>query len=232
MDTQVRAFSENPLLSRPEIGIVYSKLSIKGSRASRILDWIKNHESYNALIVELNEIMDRLLFGSPSESFEEAISDIGQSLGFVAQRPEKTTGRGPDNLWNIHGKTYWIIECKNNVSSSRTEISKDEAGQLSNAIGWFKEYYEGERGLPVLVHPAKKLALDAFLAEPFWIIGKDELKKLKENTTRFYTSLQTSSSFEGLSIDIITQKLKEHNLDTDNLEKEYLQRSEPKKQTK
>ena len=104
-------------------------------------------------------------------------------------------------------------------------ISKTEAGQLLNSIGWFKEYYETEEGLPILIHPAKELASDAYVKEPFWVITMDDLKKLRENTIDFYNSI-TGTPFDSLSIETITQKLKEHNLNTNDLKKEYLQRGE------
>ena len=223
MNKQLRAHIENSSLFRPEIGITYSKLTSTGTRASRIFDWIKKHESYNAVILEVRGIMDNLLWGSPSDSFEQGIYELGKTLGFISERPEKKTGKGPDNLWDIHGKTYWIIECKNQVRGSRTKISKTEAGQLNNSIGWFKEYYEAEEGRPVIIHPAKELASDAYVTESFWVIMKDDLKRLRDNTIRFYNSF-IGTPFDSLSLETVTQKLKEHSLDTDNLVKKYLQR--------
>jgi len=225
MNKQLAAHTENSNLFRPEKGITYSKLTSTGTRASRIFDWINNHGSYNAAILAVMEIMDNLLWGSPSNSFEQGMYELGQTLGFISDRPEKKTGKGPDNLWNIQGKTYWIIECKNQVKSSRSKISKTEAGQLSNSIGWFKEYYETEEGLPILIHPAKERAPDAYVTEPFWVIMMDDLKKLRRNTISFYNSL-TGTPFDDISFGIITKKLKEHNLDTNDLMKEYLQRGE------
>jgi len=225
MNKQLRAHMENSNLFRPEKGITYSKLTSTGTRASRIFDWIKKHESYNAVILEVMRIMDDLSWISPSNSFEQGIYQLGQALGFISERPEKKTGKGPDNLWIIQGKMYWVIECKNQVRSIRTKISKTEAGQLNNSIGWFKEYYETEEGLPILIHPAKELAPGAFVTEPFWVITVGDLKKLRDNTMKFYKSF-TGILFDSLSPKTIKQKLKEHNLDTNDLVKEYLQRGE------
>ena len=223
MNKQLKAHTENSNLFRPEIGITYSKLTSTGTRESRIFDWIKKHESYNAVILNVRRIMDKLLWGSPSNSFEQAICELGQTLGFISERPEKKTGKGPDNLWNIQGKRYWLIECKNQVKGNRRKISKTEAGQLSNSIGWFKQYYETEEGLPVIIHPAKELASDTYMTETFWVMMMDNLEKLRDNTIKFYNSL-TGTPFDSLSLKTIAQKLKEHNLDTEELVKEYLQR--------
>jgi len=223
MNKQLRAHIENSNLFRPETGVTYSKLTSTGTRASRILDWIKQHDSHNAAIIEITKILDTLSFGSPTNSFENGIHELGKALGFISQRPEKETGEGPDNLWNIQGKIFWLIECKNNVKLSRKTISKSETGQLNNSIGWFKRHYENDKGLSILIHPAKKLDPGAYVTGKSWIIGVNELKKLRENTKAFFNAL-TATSFEDLSSAIITEKLKECHLDTNELAKECLQR--------
>jgi replicative superfamily II helicase len=223
MDTQLKAFTENARLFRPPSGISYSKLNSKGTnRASRILEWIRKHDSHNATIIQVNSIMEKLTFGLPSDLFEEGIKEFGEVLGFLSDRPEKLTGSGPDNLWRIEGKNCWIIECKSGVHEDRSEIFKTETGQMSTSIQWFKENYEGDMGLPVFVHPAKLLAKDAFV-ETSWTLQPDALGKLKTNVSSFYNSLKGISS-DSLSSDVIKQKLKEHHLDKDDLTKHYLKR--------
>ena len=229
MDKQLKAFSESARLFRPETGIKYSKLaSTKPDRASRILEWIKEFGSHNALIIHVGAITEKLMFNSPSDTFEEGVDELGGALGLRTQRPEKVLGSGPDNLWQLGAKKYWIIECKNMVSAERKGISKSETGQLSNDIGWFKETYGDCEGIPVIIHPAEVLKSDAYLAQPFWILRESALKELANNTIKFFNSL-SGTSFDSLSADIITQKLKEFSLDTDNLMKHYLRRVEEHK---
>jgi hypothetical protein len=223
MDKQLAAHSNNPSLFRPLEGVTYSKLTTTGTRASRILDWVKNQGSYNSAIIEVNEISRKLLFGGPSSTFEEGIAELGTILGFVSDRPGHKLGKGPDDLWNIQGSLYWIIECKNQVESSREEISKREIGQLTQSINWFKEEFPDGTYHPVMIHPTEKLSDLAYPGEACWCMTKENLYKLVENTKKFYSSL-TGTSFEGLSDDIITRKLAEYRLDTGNLIEEYLTR--------
>jgi len=225
MDIQVKAHSENISLFRPPTGITYTKMTATGTRESRIFNWIKERGEYNVAILELKEIMSNLLWSSSYNKFEHGINKLGETLGFIPERPEKECGVGPDNLWHIQGKKYWLIECKNEVRVDRTEISKSEAGQLLNSIGWFKETHETDEGLPIIIHPAHQLASDAFVTDAFWVIGREELKKIRECTLKFYNSL-TSTKFDDLSPEIIRQKLIEHSLDTNDLVKEYLKRGE------
>jgi len=232
MDKQLKAHSENAQLFRPETGISYSKLtSTRLNRVSRILEWIRKFESHNALVIHVRSIMDKLTFNSFSDTFEKGVDELGGALGFRTQRPEKELGSGPDNLWQLGVKKYWIIECKNMVSAKRDGISKSETGQLSNDIGWFNEHYEGCEGVPIIIHPAKVLKSGAYLPQAFWILGQSSLEELKNNTVKFFNSL-SGIPFNDPSTDIMAKKLKEFSLDTDNLTKHYLRRVKERKATK
>lgn len=229
MDLQLKAHTLNARLFRPETGITYSKLVSTGkSRASRILEWLRSYESYNVLLVRSNAIMDKVRFGSASDQFEEGFDELGTLLGFETQRPEKASGRGPDNLWHIEGKKYWVIECKSAVDTERPEISKKETGQLSNSIGWFKEEYQDRDGVPVLIHPSTSLAREAYSTEPFWTLQPISLENLKTNTKAFLSSLR-DVPFDNLSEDLIKKRLVEHHLDANGMMKNYLVRGEKPK---
>lgn len=83
--------------------------------------------------------------------------------------------------------------------------------------------YEIDECIPIIIHPAQHLAPDAFIEDAFWVIGQEELKKIRENTLTFYNSL-TGTPFDELSPEQILLKLSEHNLDTKDLMSEYLRR--------
>ena len=117
------------------------------------------------MVVDLRSILDNVSFNTPSESFEDGIEKLGKVLGFASHRPEKESGSGPDNLWNIIGRSFWIISCKNMVLDSRDSIHKKEVGQLNNDIAWFKQNYEDCEGKPIFIHPAKTLESNAYLNE-------------------------------------------------------------------
>ncbi len=216
MDKQLKAHQENPSLFRPPTGINYSKVKIGGTRANRIITWLKEHDSPTAVNLEVKRITQNLSWGIPSESFEEAIKETGTLLGLVSERPEKKTGKGPDNLWHIQGKMYWLIECKNRVKLDRPTISKVEGGQLNTSIVWFKEKYENEENIAILVHPAHELDNNAFIDGPFWVLTPEGLKRLSDNITKFYNALG-EIPFDNLTAEIIAQKLKANELDIEGL---------------
>ena len=219
MDVQLKAFNINSNLSKPDVGIKYSKQDSRGKgRSLRILDWISENESTNSMIIKLSSILDKLSFSMDSDRFEEGIRELGIAIGFLSDRPEKKTSIGPDNLWNIYANTYWIIECKNEVKSERGIISKSEMGQMHNSIDWFKEEFEGYHGLPVFFHLTNLLAKEAYMYEAFWVISPQLLEKLKGNVEGFYRSLDLNN----LSEKIIMEKLNEFNLDDQSFQREYL----------
>lgn len=222
MNKQITAHEENENLFRPEIGMTYSKITSSDNRSSRILRWIKTHNSYNEVILSVRQTMDNLLFGTTETNiFEENISKLGEILGFTTDRPEKKTGEGPDNLWGLQGKLYWIIECKHLILSSRGIISKKEAGQMNVSIAWFKTKYEGDEGIPIFIHPAENLAPDAYLSHtPAYSLTQQKFTGLKNSVTDFYTSLITTP-FNNLNIETINQKLKDNHLEINDLSKNY-----------
>lgn len=224
MDKQVKAFSKNNRLHMPEKGVVYKKLlNASITREELILDWMRQQESHSSLIIKLSVILDSVSFTSQSDSFEDGIEKLGTLLGFASHRPEKTSRTGPDNMWHISGKQYWIISCKNMVKMDRNVIHKKESSQLNTDIAWFNENYADCKPIPILIHPANTLDSDAFLNEPSYAITKEKLDSLKKNVINFYNSFQTIQ-FDRLSTNIVTQKLAESNLDIYSLSKNYLER--------
>jgi hypothetical protein len=218
LEIQLTAINANYRLSHPPDGIQYKKLSRGGlSRAQRICDYIKSRENYTNLILNIEYILEKVSFGSSSDVFEDGIDSLGRILGFECDRPEKKDRKGPDNLWQISDTNYWIIECKNEVESDRG-ISKKEAGQMSNSIGWFNRNYEEWTYIPIMIHPSKRYMDDADSSEQLYSIQPDNLDKLKSNVHSFYKSF-SGISFESISPEDIIQKIKTYNLDSDIIEK-------------
>ena len=226
---QNKAYGENQRLFRPESAVMYSRLQYSSNQPSRILESIKRSETQKSLVVHVMTILDKLTFNSPPESFEEGMHEMGASLGLIADSPEKTAKIGPDNLWQLKERLYWIIECKNNVSSNK--ISKRETGQMNNAIGWFGTEYPDCTGEYVFVHPAEMLARDAYLTEPVSILGEEKLNELKKNIRNFYNTIETTPA-NDLTLDLVRQSLSEHHLTIENLSKHYLKRIERRESTK
>ena len=225
MDKQIKAFSKNNQLYKPEDGVKYTKLTNSSiTRENSIIKWIKKQESHNSLILGITSILDNISFNVSSEFFESGVEQLGQILGFPSHRPEKSSGMGSDNLWRVDSKQYWLISCKNRINNDRNLIHKHEASQLNADIAWFERNYDGCKAIPIFIHPAKILNSNAFLPthNDCYVITPDKLDILKQNIRNFFNAF-SGISFEDISSDIVSKKLSEYHLDIYNLKKIYLQ---------
>ena len=207
MEVQLKARTENQALFMPPKGIHYSKITFEGAdRARRILDSIRLHDKWNSVVVFVDSVLDKLVFGGPSDTFEEGIDQLGMMLGFVTQRPDHLYHKGPDNLWSIGGNEFWLIECKNRISTTQKEISKGDTEQIGSSMAWFKETYDGAVAHPLMIHPARDLAPDAFKTSPFSVVQVAGLEALKQLTRKFFLSMETHQ-FDKLSEEQVKKAL-------------------------
>jgi len=229
MKIQLKAFEKNCHLFRPEIGVTFKRLiSTDKSRSQKIFEDISIFESQAVFNIHLSEILNKVDYEQSSNIFEEGIDQLGQLLGFDTQRPEKISGAGPDNLWYIGNKTYWIIECKNEVMEDRelAKISKKEANQLNSSIAWFRENYPDCVGIPVFMHPHSELNFDAYMTEPFYIMQPVHLNDLKSNISKFYNSVM-AQRIRDFSVEHINKNLMEFKLDITSLNQLSLKKIRP-----
>jgi replicative superfamily II helicase len=177
---QKSAFKNNMQLLKPKEGINYRRLNyINENRIRRIKDWISSHTNYEELIMDVNDILQNLSFGEPSEKFEKALQELGNAIGFLSQRPDKEFKKGPDNLWCIANDEYLIFECKSEVDDSRNEITKTETGQMNNHCAWFAQEYRTENVKRVLIIPTKNLSNQGNFTHDVEIMRKGKLRLLR-----------------------------------------------------
>lgn len=184
---QKSAFQSNLQLLKPIEGIVYRKLEyINEDRIVRIKNWISRYKDYQEMMISLEEILQDLSFGMPAEKFESAMKILGDSLGFLSQRPDKEIKKGPDNLWCGIENQYFLIECKSEVSDDRAEISKNEAGQMHCHSAWFESAYGKVNCKQILVIPTINLSYYADISPDVQVMRKGMLRSLKENVKAFF----------------------------------------------
>lgn len=205
---QVKAFNQNNQLLKPEAGVIYNKIKyeINVSRNQRILNVLNEFGDYSELNLFIEDMLGRLSFGVESEKFESAFCELGNLLGYISQRPDKSIRKGPDVLWCVANNKYILIECKNEVLTSRKSISKSEAGQMDEHCGWFEEEYGNANVLNVLVIPVKDLAYDAYFTKDVKIMRKNNLEKLKVKVRKFFKEFQ-KYDFSSLDLEFIQEKL-------------------------
>lgn len=215
------AFQSNLQLMKPRDGVSYKKLEyFNENRITRIKSWVNQHADYESMILEIEGMMQNLSFGMPSEKFEMALKELGESIGFLSQRPDKEIKKGPDNLWCGVNNEYFMIECKNEVSEDRAEISKHEGGQMNNHSGWFESEYPDRKCTRILIIPTKKLSYHGDFTHKVKIMRKNKLNKLKGSVKAFFREFAKLNIHE-VSNQEIQKYISTHKLDLDHLKTEY-----------
>ena len=219
---QISAYKQNHNLLKPKEGVNYEKIGlIDINRIAKIKAWIQQFENEEELRNNVNKILSDANFDQKSETFEEAIKNIGLMLGFTSQRPDKEYKKGPDNLWAIARNRYVFFECKNEVKEDRNEISKYECGQMQNHISWFKQNYPTSVSVKrVWLHPSKNLNESCNLNDEVVVMRKGKLKNFKENIKGFYQEI-FKHPIGDYPTDTINNYLNLHKLDLNSIETLY-----------
>jgi replicative superfamily II helicase len=228
-NVQKSAFKNNSQLLKPKEGINYQRLSyISENRVKRINSWVSSHRNYEELMMSVNDILENLSFGQPSEKFEKALQNLGYAIGFLSQRPDREFKKGPDNLWCVSKDDYFIFECKSEVEESRNEITKTETGQMNNHCGWFEQEYKTDKVKRILIIPIKNVSSQGNFTHDVEIMRKGKLKLLRDHVKSFF------KEFKAYVLDEISDsKMQElitfHRLDVESLKKEYSEKYYQKK---
>lgn len=213
-DSQVllrSAVSLNPRVLRPRDGIDYKRLSPSTAKQAEkcALRLKEQFPSGNHLIVAVNGILDKLIFlPNTPESFEQAMTDVGEILGFETQRPEKEYGRGPDVLWEVGEMGYFVIECKNGVTSDKP-INKHDCNQLNGSVVWFEELYDNTCScVPMLIHLSTEHERAASLDDKAKIMTQPKLNEFKEAVRQFAVAASSSNYSDPKNIGTLLQNFK------------------------
>lgn len=218
---QITAHKKNRYLFKPKEGICIIKLSNIGvKRVDNIIKWVKTHENFDDLKIDLGDTLGLLRFGVHEKRFVRAFEELGKILGFISQRPENDENEGPDNFWKIKDNQYLLVECKNKAYTTRKYIYKKETGQMNTSCAWFDRNYRDAPVKNIMIAPTRKLAQGAYFNCEVEIMRKKNLDKLTGNVENFYKEFQRLD-FNDLSHDKIHEFLNNHKLDVGSLLSEY-----------
>lgn len=227
---QVNAHRANRILLRPKTGMIFEKLEfLNQNRLQNILSIMKGYESYDDLILDVNDVLDKLSFGIKAKDFENAVERVGTFLGFISQQPERDWKEGSDNLWCVKDNEFFLIECKSEVAENRDRIDKKETGQMNNSIAWFESKYRTEGVTRIMIVPTRKIAPGAGFIKDVHILRKKGLNALKRNLRNFfsqYSDIDLSTvTLESINEQINHNLLRVKDFKDHYLEEPYLQKS-------
>lgn len=218
---QIAAHEKNRFLFKPRHGMKITNISAVGhKRIEAIIEWARDFDTPSELLLEIDDIFGRLRFGVAADSFEAALDELGQALGFETQRPDKEWKQGPDNLWALRDNQYLLIECKNQVDKNRKEINKDETGQMNNSCAWFKKNYGESPVKNMMVIWTRTVGQAAGFNEPVDILTNSSLSKLTKNVRGFFGEL-AKADLQNLSTTKLQANLKAYELLIEDLLDRY-----------
>lgn len=194
----ISAKAKNQYLLNPIEGMQQNKMLKKFcGQASLMIQFIKQmniERDRNSYILFVNDWLDKLVFEENThEEFEEAVKVILNLIGFVASRPEKETGVGPDDFCSITEKEFLIIECKNEVVTNT--ISKHDCNQLDGSFNWFSNCYPMGIGIPIMIHKSNIFEYDCSPRKEMRILTEQLLEKLKHNIKEFAVAFSKRDNF-------------------------------------
>lgn len=209
----ISAKNINNHIPYPIDGITYSKLQFNNiSQAEKIIHYNTNkYRDTNEYVLGFKAIVDKLHFNDYSaNTFEQAIKESGEHLGFISQRPENDFNKGPDNLWATGENSALVIECKNEAETS--SISKKYCNQLNGSLIWFENYYPLISNVtPIMIHPYNKFEYAASPHQTIRIITREKLEELRESLLKFLTQVASCN----YDMTTVTSLLREFNLEHD-----------------
>lgn len=219
---QKKAHDLNPYVLKPQNYSYKVITPINQKAITLIYNYLSMFKTYDDLQLKIDAILADLCFGCKANKFEAALQEIGRLLGYISQRPDHEYNVGPDNLWIFpNGLNFIGFECKNEVSSTRKCISKEEVGQMNNHIGWFEQVYGADKSIKYIhIHQTNMVSNKANYTKDVSIITSKELDKLKNNIKGFIGEF-SKYDLKSISEDLIKEALETHKLTFKDVEEFY-----------
>lgn len=137
-------------------------------------------ESFEKQLAKLERMLEPLAGGSPAQ-MEEAVRTFGDSLGFIASRPDNDVGTGPDVLWIDQSAGLSLgLELKTDKAPG-SEYSKSEVSQSLDHLSWLTANSQGTTPLGiVLVGPDAGVSHQANPTGQIFSVRSSLLRELRD----------------------------------------------------
>lgn len=145
IELQKRAYAMNRSLLRPPVAedpyiATPGPAHDQASMVLRRIDQYRKPAAYSQYVYGL--LRPLVAPNAAYTRFELALKDLGEALGFEAERPDngKRPRKGPDVLWLADDLEAFVIEAKNEKGEAG-HLNRSDHGQLLQSCVWFKTHY-------------------------------------------------------------------------------------------
>lgn len=186
------AASQRASLGRPQDSMVGAPKIAKGT-ASPQARAVTEHLVDNGLktITIMKRVLSTLVLGEATKPAEQALKDLGDSLGLKASRPDKDDEKGPDVVWiAADSKSGWAFEAKTDKGEG-SNYTKDDIGQAHNHEQWIADWHgKKEMGLS-FVGRVLPVTPAASPSARLTVIDLEYLRDLARRAQRMHEALST-----------------------------------------
>ncbi|NUK23911.1 DEAD/DEAH box helicase [Streptomyces lunaelactis] len=194
--TLAKALTNNPSLLHPIDGVKATRITANDTQAVLAAAHLaRTYRDRNLLLLGVEALVADLAY-DPTRvpAFEVALERLGLHLGFGAQRPERTTGNGPDVLWATGNLHYLVLEAKSGATAEK--IWRKDVEQLAHSMNWFQQTYDATcSATPVLLHRTNILERNAVAPAGTRIITEDTLDALTDALRKAALALADADSW-------------------------------------
>jgi DEAD/DEAH box helicase len=205
----ITAVASNSAVVKPIAGVQHARIKAHNEQAMAAADFLQRFTTPHQMLIWAMELRDRLVFDPDrTDDFEKAIQEVGQSLGFQSARPEKETGKGPDNLWALAPNSLAVVECKSGALGN--EIAKKDCDQLHGSASWCDTQYPNVSRIPIIIHKTNKFGDQAFPAHDFRVVDAVKLTDLKTALSAYFEAVGTGENWrdkQRVGTQLLAQKL-------------------------
>lgn len=217
---QQYAYAENRNLIRPQVMLPYEPLKEPGRQAEQIVSQIAQYNPRRGFIAHFDEVVSHLVPEASANQFEQSLAELGKMLGFQTERPDKTYGQGPDVLWLLNDRLGLVIEAKSR-KNKKNALTKEQHGQLLNAVEWFIQEYPDYSHIRVSVHPNVNVTKSTIPGDTK-ALTIDNLNEIITKARQLFTELCDSPLKHKELVARCEKKLLFHELKPDELIKKYM----------
>ncbi|WP_428274404.1 DEAD/DEAH box helicase [Candidatus Palauibacter sp.] len=217
---QDEAYSMNRALTKPRGDIRYQPLASSTPQAANVIDMLEAYTLRSSVLPAIDTALADLYAEASANRFEQAIEHLGRFLGFGSERPESSTGSGPDNLWLGDRDLGFVIECKHRKTNP---VNKEDHGQLRVSEQWFQRYYPDWQRVAIIVHRDGRATARSGAAESdARILTFNGLGRIRSALKEVYRELASLTAPRTQQEARAAVLLRQHGLDSDRLASEHL----------